>query len=274
LSCLLALAALAPAAWAAPPGVTPCVWHVRLDYHYRDAGTSGAHDTRVLLALDTPMRCAGSGLQTIVIPGGPALARGSVHVHRNVPHPGADPALRDISDKTAAWPAASGPAPAAEAPEPSFVGTGFGARLVVDAAPAGPVRSGVAEAAGAAPAGAARGLTTQIDPPAEAGPLHLELFFDPAPGEPADPAGALARVPERTREALAAPGGEAALALKGHFFGALTQTTGDGDFSVCYRRTLALAPTNLDVDFCGWLTRGPSDWSPPHLPAVDTQPEK
>ena len=142
----------------------------------------------------------------------------------------------------------------------------MGTELIVDAALDAPVRSTVPEAQESPALPKAPGLTTAVEPPADDAPLHLELYFDPLPGEPSDPAGALARIPERTRAALAAAGGEAALALRGHFFGAQTQTTADGDFSVCYRKTLALAPTRLEVDFCGWLTRGARPWAPENLP--------
>jgi hypothetical protein len=263
------------AAGAAPAGVSPCTWHVRLNYHYRDAGPLGEHDTQVLLALEAPLRCAGSGTETILIPGGAVLAQGRAHVHRNVPHAGGPPTARDISDKQAIWPAAAdarGPAPGIEPPAPSFVGTGYGTKVIVAGALTGTQRDAVSDAIAApapAPAPGARELTTALEPEADPDRLQLELFFDPLPGTPSDAAGALAHVPERTREALAAPGGEAALAIKGHLFGAQTQTTDAGDFSICYQRKLVLAPATVDVDFCGWLTRGTQYWEPARLPATE-----
>jgi hypothetical protein len=263
------------AAGAAPAGVSPCTWHVRLNYHYRDAGPLGEHDTQVLLALEAPLRCAGSGAETILIPGGAVLARGRARVHRDVPHAGGPPAARDISDKQAIWPAAAdaqGPAPGIEPPAPSFVGTGYGTKIIVAGGLSGTQRTAVRDAAAVpvpSPAPGARELTTALEPEADPDRLQLELFFDPLPGTPSDAAGALAHVPERTREALAAPGGEAALAIKGHLFGAQTQTTDAGDFSIRYQRKLVLAPANVDIDFCAWLTRGTQYWEPAHLPEVE-----
>jgi hypothetical protein len=262
---LAALGVVCVAARAAPPGLAPCVWHVRLDYHYSDAGAAGESDKRVLLALEAPMRCAGSGMETIAIPDGPVLATGRARVHRDVPHPDGATTERDIIDSEAAWPAphdGADAAPGVEAPAPSFVGEGFGTKVIIAAALSGTERRALRAAPPAPATQGARGLTTAIEPEGDPNRLQLELFLDPAPGTPSDPSGALARVPERTREALAAPGGEAALALKGHLFGAQTQITGEGDFSIFYQRTLELSPARLAVDYCGWLTRGAHDWKP------------
>ena len=57
-------------------------------------------------------------------------------------------------------------------------------------------------------------------------------------------------------------------ATRAGFFGAITSYTPDGNFSICYQRTLVLAPAKVDVDYCGWLTREGKTWEPPHLPLL------
>jgi hypothetical protein len=280
LSCLPALL-LAPAAWGVPDPGVPCTWHVQLAYHYRDSGPQGRHETQLALATDTPLRCAGSGATTVLTPDGATQARGSAHVTGDSPHAGGPPGTRDIVDKRAHWPAPGAPAdrlPAIEAPAPSFVGTGFGTKVTIAGALAGEELIGIAPRDGPAvePAGAGtgRGPYTVLDAAPATDRLDIALYFDPAPGTPSDPNGALAQVPQRTREALAVLGGEAALALKGHLFGAQTTYTPEGNFSICYRRSLALAPAALDIDYCGWLTRAGQDWTPAHLPALEEPPAR
>jgi len=288
----LRLRGLAAIAWAmAPlPGVAaapaqgapadaPCTWHVRLLYRYHDAGPQGAHDADVTLALDTPMRCRGSGAATVLTPDGPATVRGGAHRTGSAPHAGGATGLVDTYDKAARWPApddAGAPPARSEGPAPSYVGAGFGTMVAIAAPLAGVEQRGVValrpEVPGATPAAAGTAPYAALDPPGPTDRLDLVLYFDPLPGPPADPLGELAQVPQRTREALAALGGEAALALKGHLFGATTTYNADGAFSICYRRDLALAPARLAVDYCGWLTRPGLDWAPARLPPVDAAP--
>jgi hypothetical protein len=268
----LALALLASAAGNAPAPPAACVWHVRLAYHYRDSGPQGRHETRIALQTETPLRCSGSGPQTVLAPDGPTLAQGSARITGDSAHAGGPPGTRDIYDKHVIWPAA-GPGPDVEAPSPSFVGTGLGTKVTVAGALAGEEQRGVAAPGPVAqePAGAGgqRVPYTVLDAAAGTDHLDIALYFDPLPGTPSDPNGELGQVPQRTREALAVLGGEAALALKGHLFGAQTTFTGEGDFSICYRRSLALAPAALDIDYCGWLTRAGRDWAPERLPPLD-----
>lgn len=274
----LALAAPVGAQAPAPPASAeaPCTWHVRLVYHYREAGLQGARDTQLQLGLETPLACTGAGAQlTLPRHAGPGIAWGRAHLTGNVPHPGGPATLRDTYDKFLAWPTADAASqPAIEVPAPSFVGAGHATRITVAGVPVGTQHSGVVDADAPArdAAGDRRALHAAVDPVGTADRLDLDLYFDPVPGTPADPTGAIAQIPQRTAEALKAPGGEAALALKGHLFGAQTLERDDGAFSIRYQRHLVLAPATLDVDFCGWLTRAGQAWVPDHLPAVDPAP--
>ena len=278
---LLLAAALAPGVLRAAQPDSPdanCTWHVRLAYHYREAGPNGTRDTQLQLSLEAPLRCTGSGAQLHLAPAGRERARGRARLSGNVPHTGGPPDLRDVYDAAFIWPAEQGagapsPAPVIELPAPSFVGDGLATRLTITGAaagaPLGTVRDPAAAARDAAAAGDPRGLHAVIDPPATEGRLDVALTFDPLPGTPSDPMGAVAQVPQRTAEALKALGGEAILAFKGHLYGAQTRRNPDGSFSIRYQRSLALAPAALDIDFCGWLTRSGQDWVPEDLPPLD-----
>jgi len=282
---MLFVAAAVPGAAAAAPAWTPavadapCTWHVRLAYHYREAGLQGTRDTQVLLNLEAPLLCAGSGTPARFAPGAAVAVRGRARLTGNVPHAGGPPQLRDTYDKTLAWPAvdAAGALLASiELPAPSFVGEGYATQVNVSGLALGTQQSAVADPAAAArdaaAAGKQRALQAAIDPASASDRLDLALYFDPLPGTPSDPAGAIAQVPQRTAEALNVPGGEAALAYKGHLYGARTNYNADGSYSICYQRSLALPPAALDVDFCGWLTRAGQDWVPEHLPQLDPPP--
>ncbi len=276
---MLVAAALAPGMLRAAHADSPdgnCTWHVRLVYHYREAGPQGTRDTQLQLSLDAPLRCTGSGAQLHLAPAGRERARGRARLSGNVPHAGGPPDKRDIYDAAFTWPAAEGagaPAPAIEVPGPSFVGDGYATRLTIAGtaagAPLGTVSDPAAAARDAAAAGDPRALHAVIDPPAAEGRLDVALSFDPLPGTPSDPMGAVAQVPQRTAEALKALGGEAILAFKGHLYGARTRRNPDGSFSIRYQRSFSLAPAALDIDFCGWLTRADPDWVPEDLPLLD-----
>jgi hypothetical protein len=277
---LAAIAALVPAAaWGAPPVGEPCTWHVQLAYHYHDSGPQGAHDTQAFLTLQAPLRCVGSGAETALSPDGSPAARGSARVTGDIPHSGGVPGTRDTYDKRLHWPAPGASQdfmPSVEVPSPSFVGTGFGTKVTLAGKLTGEARTAIAGAdrgdADPSPSGGNRGPYTVLDTPSNTDRLDIALYFDPLPGTPSDPNGELGRVPQRTREALGVLGGEAALALKGHLFGAQTTYTSDGSFSICYRHNLVLAPAAVDIDFCGWLTRAGHDWTPTRLPPVEEAP--
>jgi len=268
---------LAQALAATPGADTSCTWHVRLRYHYHEAGAQGSRDTQLQLALEAPLRCTDAGTRLRLTPAGPLVARGRAHLTGDVPHPGGPPSLRDTYDKFLAWPATDAAGmPTIEVPAPSFVGEGQATRVTLGGIPVGAQHIGVSDpdapARDTAATGDRRALHAVVEPVGTADRLDLDLLFDPAPGSPADPSGAIAQVPQRTAEALKAPGAEAALAFKGHLFGAQTIDRGDGTFSIRYRRRLALAPAALDVDFCGWLTRAGQAWEPDPLPPVDPAP--
>jgi len=266
-----------PAAGAASaaPTAPVCTWHVRLVYHYREAGPQGSRDKQVLLNLEAPLLCTGSGEQLHLAPAGRPQVRGRAHLTGSVPHPGGPPQLRDTYDKALAWPAANAAgalAASIEVPAPSFVGEGYATQVLVSGLALGTQQSGVVDfdaAARQAAAGTQRAPQAVIDPDPAPDRLDLALYFDPLPGTPSDPAGAIAQVPQRSAEALKVPGGEAALAFKGHLYGAQTHDNGDGSFSICYQRSLVLQPVSLDIDFCGWLTRAGQDWIPEHFPQSD-----
>jgi hypothetical protein len=269
-------AAIAPSMVRAAPPDTACTWHVRLVYHYREAGLQGARDTQVRFNLEAPLLCSGSGAQLRLAPAGPETIHGRAHLTGNVPHPSGPPEVRDTYDRYIGWPdaaAAVAVVSAIEVPAPSVVGEGFATRVTIAGTAVGTQQSAITDAVAAARDAAAggdpRALHAVIDPAEPADRLDLALFFDPLPGTPSDPTGAIAQVPQRTAEALKVPGGEAALAFKGHLFGAQTHYNSDGTISIRYQRSLALAPAALDVDFCGWLTRAGQDWVPEHLPASD-----
>jgi len=270
LACLPAPAAAAPdEADAAGPGESACLWHTRVNFHYRDESPLGYHDTRVSLSLETPLWCAGTGPATVLRETGRAqTARGFADASGSISMSSDQGALRDTYDKHVRWPATGTDlTPAAPPPIPSQVGEGYGVavniigtlRGVEHYHQAGPASPTIDEAQ----ARSSRGVFTQLSPDGDTDRLDLDLYLDPSPAPAAGTSDSAVQI---ARAALAQPEGEAMLALSGRLLGARTLYTSDGSFSVCYQRTLRSGVATVDVDYCGWLTRGASQWTPARLP--------
>ena len=276
-ACCLAAIACRPALATAPPddadaagpGESACLWHTRVNYHYRDESPIGYHDTRVSLSLETPLWCAGTGPATELRATGQAqTARGFADVSGSITMSSDQGALRDTYDKHVRWPATGAElTPAAPPPTPSQVGAGYSVGVNIIGTLVGVEhyhQAGVASPTIDEPqARSSRGVFTQPLPDGSADRLDLDLYLDPSP---APAAGTSDSAVQHARDALALPQGEALLAASGRLLGARTVYTSDGSFSVCYQRSLQSSAATVDVDYCGWLTRGVSQWTPARLP--------